>query len=60
MRTAEALGWVDIRRKGDHRIYKRDGAPHNLSIPDHREVGEGTLRKLVRTMGLTVDEFIAL
>jgi hypothetical protein len=41
-------------------VFKKPGVIENLSIPDHREVGEGTLRKLVRTMGLTVDEFITL
>jgi predicted RNA binding protein YcfA (HicA-like mRNA interferase family) len=30
-----------------------------LSVPDHREVAKGTLRSLIRTAGLTVDEFVA-
>ena len=30
-----------------------------LSVPDHREVAKGTLRSLIRTAGLTVNEFIA-
>lgn len=28
-----------------------------LSVPDHREIVQGTLRSLIRTSGLTVDEF---
>ncbi len=31
----------------------------SLSIPDHRELAPGTLRKLIRYAGLTVQEFIA-
>lgn len=31
-----------------------------LSVPDHREVAKGTLRSLIRSGGLTVDEFAAL
>jgi hypothetical protein len=29
----------------------------SLSIPDHRELAPGTLRKLIRLAGMTVDEF---
>lgn len=31
-----------------------------LSVPDHKEVAKGTLRSLIRSSGLTVDEFIDL
>jgi hypothetical protein len=34
------------------------GEPRILTIPRHREMREGTLRGLIRTMGLTVDEFL--
>ncbi len=37
----------------------KDSEPATLSIPDHREVAKGTLRSLIRTAGLTVDEFVA-
>jgi hypothetical protein len=29
----------------------------SLSIPDHRELAPGTLRKLIRLAGMTIDEF---
>jgi hypothetical protein len=29
----------------------------SLSIPDHREIAPGTLRKLVRLVGMSVAEF---
>jgi predicted RNA binding protein YcfA (HicA-like mRNA interferase family) len=29
-----------------------------LSVPGHREVAKGTLRKLIRTAGITVDDFL--
>jgi hypothetical protein len=32
----------------------------NLSIPQHRELSVGTLRKLIRLSGMTVEEFLAL
>lgn len=31
-----------------------------LSVPDHHEVAKGTLRSLIRSAGLTVQEFSAL
>lgn len=30
-----------------------------LSVPHHKEVAKGTLRSLIRSAGLTVDEFCA-
>jgi predicted RNA binding protein YcfA (HicA-like mRNA interferase family) len=31
-----------------------------LSIPDHRQIGPGLLRRLLKQAGLTVQEFNAL
>ena len=41
-------------------VFSKPGMWANLSIPNHREVSEGTLRSLVRTMGLAIDEFLRL
>ena len=35
----------------------RPGYPWTLSIPQHRELGPGLIRKLIRQAGLTVGEF---
>jgi predicted RNA binding protein YcfA (HicA-like mRNA interferase family) len=59
MRVAERHGWVFQRIAGDHYIYKKPGVARNLPIPDHRELAPGTLRGIIRIMGLTVDEFLA-
>jgi hypothetical protein len=40
-------------------ILTRPGSIVSLSVPDHRELAPGTLRKLVRLAGLTVEEFRA-
>jgi hypothetical protein len=34
------------------------GEVATLSVPDHREVGRGTLRKPIRQAGLTVQDFL--
>lgn len=57
-RVAESAGWVLQRVNGDHFVFKKSETFHNLSIPDHREVKEALMRRLVRDMGLTVEEFI--
>ena len=40
-------------------VYTRPGSIASLSIPDHRELDRGTLRTLIRTADLTVEQFVA-
>lgn len=53
------LGWQVARQRGSHIIMIKDGEIATLSVPDHKEVAKGTLRSLIRTAGITVDEFVA-
>jgi predicted RNA binding protein YcfA (HicA-like mRNA interferase family) len=53
-------GWQMARQRGSHMILVKNGHMATLSVPDHREVARGTLRSLVRSSGLTVEEFAAL
>ena len=48
------------RGKGSHMVMARDGWAAILTIPDHRELKRETLRSLIRSAGLSVDEFAAL
>lgn len=59
VRVFESLGWEAVRQTGSHIIMVKDEELVTLSVPDHREVAKGTLRSLIRTAGLTVDEFVA-
>lgn len=59
VRVFEFLGWEVVRQTDSHIIMIKDEEPVTLSVPDHREVAKGTLRSLIRTAGLTVDEFVA-
>jgi predicted RNA binding protein YcfA (HicA-like mRNA interferase family) len=56
----EKAGWQHDRSRGSHCILIRPGQPGLLSVPMHRSLKRGTLRKLVRQSGLTVDEFLGL
>ncbi len=54
------LGWIVVRRKGSHIILTKEGEMATLSVPNHQQVAKGTLRSLIRSAGLTVDEFCAV
>jgi predicted RNA binding protein YcfA (HicA-like mRNA interferase family) len=60
VRVFERLGWRFVRQKGSHMILVKTGEIVTLSIPDHSEVAKGTLRKLIRTAGITVNEFLSV
>jgi len=53
-----ALGWVVDRQRGSHIVLTRQGSMVSLSVPDHGELDRGTLRSLIRTAGLSVEEFV--
>ncbi|HJP92304.1 MAG TPA: type II toxin-antitoxin system HicA family toxin [Pyrinomonadaceae bacterium] len=57
VKTFEKLGWVVARQSGSHIIMTKEGEIVTLSIPNHREVAKGTLRSLIRSANLTIDEF---
>ncbi len=59
VRVFENLGWEVVRQAGSHIIMVKGKNPVTLSVPNHREVAKGTLRSLIRSAGLTVEEFIA-
>lgn len=53
-------GWQVTGQVGSHAVMTKVGVPANLSIPQHKELSVGTLRALIRSSGLTVEEFLAL
>lgn len=53
----EQFGWIVVRRKGSHIIMIKSGEHVTLSIPDHDEVAKGTLRSLLRTASITIEEY---
>ena len=57
VRVFELFGWSIARQRSSHIIMTKQGETVTLSIPDHKEVARGTLRSLIRSANLTVDEF---
>lgn len=55
------VGYEVSHQTGSHVILRRTSPPHrHLSIPDHKELGKGLLRSLIREAGLSVEEFLEL
>ena len=59
VQVLESFGWSVARQRGSHIIMIKEGEIATLSIPNHKEVAKGTLRSLIRSANLTVDEFVA-
>ena len=52
------VGYEKDRQKGSHIVLRQVKYPHRrIVVPDHREVAKGTLRKIIKQAGLTVEEF---
>jgi predicted RNA binding protein YcfA (HicA-like mRNA interferase family) len=60
VRAMAKLGFVLDRQKGSHLILYRLDPPTTISVPDHRELDRGTLRSLLRQVGVSPDEISRL
>jgi len=56
----EHFGFVVARIEGSHHVLKKPQHLYNLTVPVHgnKPLKKGTLRRLIRDAGLTVDEFV--
>ena len=50
-------GWSVARQVGSHVMMVKPDYPYTLSIPQHKELGLGLLRKLIKQAKLGVEEF---
>jgi predicted RNA binding protein YcfA (HicA-like mRNA interferase family) len=41
-------------------ILRRDEPHSRVVVPDHKQVRQGTLRRIIADAGLTVDQFVEL
>jgi len=57
VRKFQKAGWTAVRQKGSHIMMTKPNYQWTLSIPLHKELGPGLLRKLISQAGLTVKEF---
>lgn len=59
VKAFRTFGWEVARQESSHIIMVKEGEMVTLSVPDHNPVAKGTLRGLIRSAGLTVEEFVA-
>ena len=61
VRAFERVEYLEDRQTGSHIILRQTHPPfRRLSVPNHKELAKGTLRKLIREAGLTVERFCEL
>ena len=60
VRALEKAGVYMSRQTGSHMNLRRDDPYGKVVVPSHRELDRGTLRRVIRQAGLTVEEFVAL
>ncbi|MDI1471779.1 type II toxin-antitoxin system HicA family toxin [Thermodesulfovibrio sp. 1176] len=53
----EKIGYKIDHQTGSHIILRHDKPPHRrLTIPNHKEIAEGTLRAILRQAGISIEE----
>ncbi|MBI2967229.1 MAG: type II toxin-antitoxin system HicA family toxin [Bacteroidetes bacterium] len=50
-------GWSISRQKGSHVMLIKKGYLYTLSVPQHKELGIGLVRKLLRQAQISIEEF---
>ncbi len=58
VKIVEKLGFKKIRQKGSHVVYRHSDGRW-ITIPMHkgRDISDGLLRKIIKDLGLSVEEF---
>jgi predicted RNA binding protein YcfA (HicA-like mRNA interferase family) len=56
----ERAGFQFRRQSGSHMILRRGDRYARVIVPDHRQVRQGTLRRIITDAGLTIDQFVQL
>lgn len=55
----ERAGWIHARTTGDHMQMTKPGK-RTLAVPDYDVLPAFVLRRLLRSAGMTVEEFLSL
>lgn len=57
VKALNKVGFYFKRQEGSHIVLRRDDPFAQVVVPDHKELDRGTLRAIIRSTGLGVDEF---
>jgi len=58
VKAFKQFGWKVRGQVGSHVVMTKEGERANLSVPQHKELAQGTLRKLIKNAGISVEEFL--
>jgi len=55
------IGYQVDHQTGSHIILRHASPPHRrLTVPNHKEIAKGTLRRMLHDAGVTVEQFLTL
>jgi len=58
VKVLSKIGYEKDRQKGSHIVLRQSIYPHRrIVVPNHKEIAKGTLRKIIKQAGLTIEEF---
>ncbi|HEX7317953.1 MAG TPA: type II toxin-antitoxin system HicA family toxin [Pyrinomonadaceae bacterium] len=58
VKALRKVSYEQDRQRGSHIVLRQTVEPHRrVVVPDHKEVAKGTLRAIIKQVGLTLDEF---
>jgi predicted RNA binding protein YcfA (HicA-like mRNA interferase family) len=60
IKALSKIGFEVYRQRGSHITMVGKSPPSQTTIPNHKEIDRGTLRAIIRQVGLTVEEFVEL
>ncbi len=61
VKALRKIGYEQDRQRSSHIILRQIAYPHRrIVVPDHKEIAIGTLRAIIRQVGLTVEDFKGL
>lgn len=60
IRVLQLIGFVIDRQAGSHITLIREDPPGRVTVPNHKELKVGMLRKIIRDAELSIDEFLEL
>ncbi len=58
VKALQKMGFVQRRQSGSHIIMQRNDPFAMVSVPNHRTLKPGILRKIIKDAGLSVSEFV--
>ncbi len=53
------IGYAEVRQRGSH-IRLRCAGKKSITVPDHKVIGRGLLKKILRDAKLAAEDFVKL